>query len=93
MAGTGDDDVGGDVDIGGDVDVGGDDDVGGGAIGTGGNAAAAVGLDEALSSGFWPARKKAKVTVHSAMAPMSATESHPLAGFALAGAAVSCDAP
>ena len=74
-------------------DVGRGDDVGGGVVDTGGNATAVVGLDEALPSGFWVATKKAKAAVHSATAPMSAAESHLLADFALAGVAVSCDAP
>ena len=80
MAGTGDDE-------------GGDDAVGGGVGGTGGNAAAAVGLDETLPSGLWLARKKAPVTAHSAMTPMSATESQLLADFVLAEAAVACGVP
>ena len=80
------------VDAAGDGDnVAADDDVGGGVVDTGGNAAAAVGLDEALPSGFWVARKKAEAAVHSAMTPMSATESL-LADFAPAGVAVACGA-
>ena len=86
MAGAG-------VDVaGGGDDVAADDDVGGGVVDTGGNATAAVGLDEALPSGLWAARKKAKTAVHSVKAPMSATESHLLADFALAGVVVACDA-
>ena len=81
MAGTGVDDAGG------------DDDVGGAAVDTGGNAAAAVGLNEALSSSLGVADKKAKAAVHTAMAPMSATESHLLVVLALAGAAAACAAP
>ena len=77
--------AGADVAGGGD-DIAADDDVGGGVVD--GNAAAAVGLDEALPSGFWVARKKAEAAVHSAMTPMSATESHLLADFAPAGVAV-----
>jgi hypothetical protein len=77
----------------GDNDVGGGDDAGGGLVGTGGNAAAAFVLNEALPSGLWVARRKAEATAHSAMTPMSVTESHPLADFALAGMAVACDAP
>ena len=72
-------------------DVGGGDDVGG--VDTGGSATAAVELDEVLPSGVWVATKKAKAAVHSATAPMSATESHLLADFALAGVAVCGDAP
>ena len=79
-------------DAGGDDDVGGND-VGGGVVGTGGNAAAAVELDEALPSGLWVTRKKAEAAVHNAMTPMSATESQLLACFALAGVAVARDAP
>ena len=74
-------------------DEGGDDAIGGGVGGTGGNAAAAVGLDEALPSGLWLARKKVTVTVHSAMTPMSATESQLLADFAFVEAAVACGVP
>lgn len=85
IAGAGDDGVGGGGDVG--------DNVGGGFVGAGGNATAAVGLDEALPSGLRVATKKAKAAVHSATAPMSATESHLLADFALAGVAVCCDAP
>jgi uncharacterized protein GlcG (DUF336 family) len=86
MAGTGDDVAGG-----GD-DVGGDDDIGGGVVGAGGNAAAVVGLDEALPSGLRVATTKAKAAVYSAMTPMSATGSHLLADFALTGAAGACGA-
>ena len=87
MAGAG-------VDVaGGGDDVAADDDVGGGVVDTGGNATAAVGLDEALPSGLWLARKKAPVTAHSAMTPMSATESQLLADFVLAEAAVACGVP
>lgn len=74
-------------------DAGSGDDVGGGVVDTGGNATAAVGLDEALPSGFWVATKKAKAAVHSATAPMSAAESHFLADFAFAGLAVACGTP
>ena len=70
------------------------DDVGGGVVGTGGTAAASVGLDEALPLGFWFARKKAKAAMHSVKAPMSATESQFLvADFALAGTAVASSTP
>ena len=82
--------VAGDDDAGGDDDVAGDDDVEGGVVGVGGNAAAAVGLNEALLSGRWVADKKAKAAVHSTAAPMTATGSHFLADLALAGVAVTC---
>jgi hypothetical protein len=49
MGGTGVDDVAGDD------DVAGVDDLGDGDVGAGGNAAAAVELDSALSSGLWVA--------------------------------------
>ena len=64
-----------------------------GSSATGGIVTAAVGFDKALPSGLWFARRKATVTVHSATAPMSATESHRLADFALTGVAVACGAP
>jgi len=80
-------------DAGGDADVGSDDDVESGGVGAGGNAAAAVGLDEVLPSGLWLARKKVAVTAHSAMNPMSAMESQLLADFACAGVAVGCGDP
>ena len=87
MAGTGVDDAGGD-----DV-VGLDEDVGGGLVGAGGNAAAVVWLMAALPSGRWVASRKAEAAAHNAITPMSATESLPLAGFVLAGAADNCGAP
>jgi hypothetical protein len=64
-----------------------DDDAGGGVIDTGGIAAAAVGLDEALPSGFCVKDTNAKAAAPSTMDPMSAAESHFLAGLALAGCA------
>ena len=60
----------------------GDDDVGGGTVEIGGNAAAAV-----RPSGFCVTDTNAKAAAQSTMDPMSAAESHFLAGLARAGCA------
>ena len=67
------------------------DDVAGG--GSGGNAAAAPGADEALPSGLWFTRKKARAAVPSVKTPMSAMASHFLAEFALAGTTLASGCP
>ena len=83
MAGPGVDDVAGDE------DVAGVDDDGGEVVGASGSITAAVEFDKALLSGLC-ADKKAKAAVHSATAPMSATESQLLVDFARTGVAVAC---